>query len=112
MLNSLDALVIVFFGFAVCSILGLVLQFVVKNEKVKKAAFYFSAVLPVILAFCNYESTPHYLTADIFSGFAFGVLAIGAVLFQLIRKDAESFKLARALMAAAVIGGFFCTFFI
>ena len=112
MLNPLDALVIVFFGFAVLSILGVVLQFIVKNEKLQKAAFYISAVLPVILAFCNYESTPFYLAGDIGAGFALGVLSIGAVIYQKIKKDEKSFKLARILVTAAVIGGMALTFFI
>lgn len=114
MLNSLDLLIIVFIAMAAIALIGLVLQFVSKKPLVQKIGFYSTAALGAILSFCNFESTPHTGLYDgqIFAGFAFGALAIAAVIFQFVKKDEKSFKIARLLAVAAALGGIFCTFFI
>ena len=53
MLNSLDLLIYVFIAMTVLSIIGVVLQFAVKNEKVKKGSFYFAAALGAVLSIFN-----------------------------------------------------------
>lgn len=112
MLNSLDLFVFVFVGLAVATILAIALQFISKNRLVQKIGFYTSSLLAVGLAFCNYESTPLLYGGEIFAGFAFALLAIGAVIFQFVKKDEKSFKLARILSAVAVLGGMILTFVI
>ena len=110
MLNSLDLLIYVFAGFAVAAILAIALQFITKNKIIQNIGFYTSSILAAGLAFCNLESTPIEYMGDIVAGFSFAALAIGAVVFQFIKKDEKSFKLARILSAVAVLGGMICTF--
>ena len=114
MLNSLDLLVIVFIGMVVFSIIGLALQFIVKNSTLQKVAFYFTAILGVLLAVFKYLCMPHtgLYTGQIVTGFALGLLAIAAVILQLVKKDERSFQIAKTLMVISVIGGMINTFFI
>ncbi len=112
MLNSLDLLIYVFFGMAILSIIGLVLQFAVKNEKLKKVSFYATSALGALLGIFKYLSTPHTGLYDgqIVVGFGLALLAIAAVVLQLVKKDEKSFKLARILTAVSVVGGMISTF--
>ena len=114
MLNSLDLLIYVFIAMTVLSIIGVVLQFAVKNEKVKKVSFYFAAALGAVLSVFKYLSTPHtgLYTGQIVIGFGLAALAIAAVVLQLVKKDEKSFKLARVLTTVSVIGGMISTFLI
>ena len=114
MLNSLDALIIVFIAMAVLSIIGVVLQFAVRNEKIQKVSFYFAAALGAVLGIFKYLSTPltGLYTGQIVIGFGLAALAIAAVVLQLVKKDEKSFKLAKILVAVSVIGGMISTFMI
>ena len=98
----------------VLSIIGVILQFAVKNEKVKKVSFYFAAALGAVLSVFKYLSTPHtgLYTGQIVIGFGLAALAIAAVVLQLVKKDEKSFKLARVLTTVSVIGGMISTFLI
>ena len=99
MLDNLDLLVIVFIAMAVLSILGLAIQFLVKNEKIQKVSFYFASVLGALLAVFKVMSTPLYsgYGGQVIIGLVLGALAIAAVVLQLVKKDEKSFKLARIL---------------
>jgi len=114
MLNSLDALIIVFIAMAVLSIIGVVLQFAVRNEKIQKVSFYFAAALGAALGIFKYLSTPltGLYTGQIVIGFGLAALAIAAVVLQLVKKDEKSFKLAKILTTVSVIGGMISTFMI
>ena len=99
---------------AVLSIIGVVLQFAVKNEVIQKISFYFASMLGVILSIFKYLSMPHtgLYTGQIAFGFGFGLLAIAAIALQLLKKDEQAFLQARIMTAVSVIGGMICTFFI
>ena len=114
MLNSLDALIIVFIAMAVLSIISVALQFIVKNKKFQKASFYFASILGALLSIFKYLSTPltGLYTGQIVLGFALGALAIAAIILQLVKKDDKSFQLAKVLTAVSVIGGMIGTFLI
>ena len=114
MLNSLDALIIVFITMAGLSIISVALQFIVKNKKLQKASFYLAAALGTVLSIFKYLSTPltGLYTGQIVLGFALGALAIAAVVLQLVKKDEKSFQLAKVLTAVSVIGGMIGTFLI
>lgn len=110
MLNSLDLLIYVFIGFAAVSIIALALQFITKNDKLSKASLIFSAVLAVILSFCNLESTPTEYMSDIIAGFGLATLAIAAVVLSFIKKDSKSLLVAKIMSVVAVLGTMYCTF--
>jgi len=114
MLNSLDLLIYVFFAMVILSIIGLILQFVVKNDTVKKISFYATSFLGVLLGIFKYLSTPHTGLYDgqIVIGFILAVLAVAAVVLQLVKKDEKTFRMARILTAASVVGGMISTFLI
>ena len=114
MLTSFDLLIYAFIAMVAIALIGVVLQFAAKKPLAQKIGFYSTAALGAILPWCNFESTPHTGLYDgqIVAGFAFGALAIAAVIFQFVKKDEKSFKTARLLATAAALGGLFCTFFI
>lgn len=114
MLNNLDLLIIVFIVLTILSIIGVVLQFAIRNQIIQKISFYFAAILGSVLCIFKYLSTPHtgFYTGQIVLGFALGVLAILAVVWQLTKKDDKAFLQARMMTAVSVIGGMICTFII
>lgn len=113
MLNSLDALVIVFIAMAVLSILSVALQFIVKNKTLQKGSFYFAAILGVLLAVFEVLSTPPLgFAGEIYLGIALGALAATAVIFQLVKKDERSFQIAKIFATVSVVGGMIGTFLI
>lgn len=114
MLTSFDLLIYAFIAMVAIALIGVVLQFVSKKPLAQKIGFYSTAALGAILPWCNFESTPHTGLYDgqIVAGFAFGALAIAAVIFPFVKKDEKSFKTAKLLATAAALGGLFCTFFI
>ena len=110
MMNSLDLLLIAFCGMTVVSFLAVIMQFLLKDEKKKKAAFYFLAVWSLVITWCNVQTIPEYMTGSLILAFAIGALGIGALLLQLIRKDNKAFFAAQVLVAVSVVAGMADTF--
>jgi len=112
LMDPLGALVITFMVMSLVSVVGVVLLFVAKNEKLKKGMFYFLAIWGMIIAYCNVLSTPGYMTGDIILAWALGALGVVALLIQLCMKKENRFKIARILVAVAVVAGMIDCFII
>ncbi len=112
MLNSLDALILVFIGLTVAGLLAILLMFLLKNPTAKKIAFYFSAALGMILAILKALSTPYSHLSETILGWGFGLLSIVALLITVLGKSESKFKLAQLLVTISVIAGMILTFII
>lgn len=112
MLNSLDALIVAFLGMSVISVLGVVLLFLVKNEKWKKGIFYGLGLWGLVIAYCNLQTTFSYMAGSIFVAGGLGLLAIAGMLIGIFSKKEKSFQLAQVLVAVSVIAGMADTFLI
>lgn len=112
MLDPLGALVITFFVMSIVSIIGIILMYVVKNEKVKKGVFYFLAIWGMIIAYCNVLGTPEVWTESIILAWALGALSVIALLIQLCLKKENKFTIARILVTISVVAGMIDCFII
>lgn len=110
MLNSLDALIVAFFGMSFVSIAGVALMFLVKNEKWKKRIFYGLSIWGLIIAFCNVQTHFSYMAGGIALAAALGVLAAAAMLIQKVGKSEKCFKAAQMMTAVSVVAGMMDTF--
>lgn len=105
MLDPLGALVITFFVMSIISIIGIILMYVVRNEKVQKGFFYFLAIWGVIIAYCGVLSTPDLWLERIVASWALGALGVVALLIQLCMKKENKFKIAKILVTISVVAG-------
>lgn len=112
MLDPLGALVITFIVMSIVSILGVVLMYLSRNEKLKKAIFYFLAVWGMVIAYCNVLSTPEMWTESIILAWALGALSVVALLIQVCLKKENRFQIARILVTLSVVAGMIDCFII
>ena len=112
MLDSLAALVIAFMVMSLVSVVGVVLIYLVKNEKVKNGLFYFLTVWGMIIAYCGVRSTPSYMLSQVIITFAIGALSVVALLVQLCMKSEKKFQIARILVTISVVAGMIDCFMI
>ena len=105
MLDSLSLLVIAFAVMSVVSLIGVVLLFLLKNEKINKGVFYFLAVWGMIIAYCNVRSIPLYMTGEILLALVWGLFGVAALLVQLCMKNEKRYNLAKGMVLVSVIAG-------
>ena len=112
MLDPLGALVITFAVMSVISVIGVLMLFLAKNEKVKKGFFYFLAVWGMVVAYCNVLSIPSMWTESILLALGLGALSVVALLVQHCMKNEKRFEYARILVAVSVVAGMIDCFLI
>ncbi len=112
MLDPLGALVITFVVMSVVSVAGVILLYLVKNEKVQKGFFYFLSIWGMIIAYCNVLSTPEYMTGSILLAWGLGALSVAALLIQLCLKKEKAFLIAKILVTVSVVAGMIDCFLI
>lgn len=112
MLDPLGALVITFFVMSAVSLIGVILMFLTKNEKVKKGFFYFLSIWGLVITYCNVQSLPENWTGSILLALALGALSVIALLIQLCMKKENKFAIARALVTVSVVAGMIDCFLI
>lgn len=105
MLDALSLLVIAFIVMTVVSVIGVVLLYLIKNEKVKKRIFYFLVVWGLVITYCGVRSTPLYMADQVLITCIWGVLAVVALLIQLCMKKENRFNIARILVTISVVAG-------
>ena len=98
--------------FMVMSIIRLVLLFLLKGEKGQKAVFYFMAVWGMVIAWMTADSYPTNYIKEQLIAWAFGALAVIALLVQICGKSERSFLTAKVLVAASVVLGMVALFVI
>ena len=112
MMDSLGLLVITFMVMSLVSVVGVILLYAVKNEKVKKGMFYFLAIWGMIVAYCGVLSTPGYMLGETIISWALGGLSVVALLIQLCMKKEKRFQIARVLVTISVVAGMIDCFMI
>ena len=112
MLDSLSALVITFAVMSVISLIGVLMLFLAKNEKLQKGFFYFLVIWGLVIAYCNVISTPFYWTGSIFLALALGALSVAGLLVKHCMKHERSFEYAKILESVSVVDVMIDTFMI
>ena len=112
LMDPLGALVITFFVMSIISIVGVVLLYLSKNEKLKKRICYFLSVWSVVVAYCGVLSTGGFAFSDGLMSIALGALGIVGLLIQLISKKENKFQIARVIVTISVVAGMIDCFLI
>lgn len=105
MLDGLGALVITFMVMSVISVIGVVMLYLGKSEKLKKGTFYFLSVWGMVVAYCNMLSVSLFGTEEILLAGALGILSVIALLIQICSKKENKFQIARILVTISVVAG-------
>ena len=108
---ALGLLLVLFMVMSIISVMGLVLLFLLKGEKGQKAVFYFMAVWGMVIAWMTANSYPTNIKEQLIA-WAFGALAVIALLVQICGKSERSFLTAKVLVAASVVLGMVALFVI
>ena len=109
---ALGLLLVLFMVMSIISVMGLVLLFLLKGEKGQKAVFYFMAVWGMVIAWMTANSYPTNYIKEQLIAWAFGALAVIALLIQICGKSERSFLRAKVLVAASVVLGMVALFVI
>lgn len=109
---ALGLLLVLFMVMSIISVMGLVLLFLLKGEKGQKAVFYFMAVWGMVIAWMTADSYPTNYIKEQLTAWAFGALAVIALLVQNCGKSERSFLTAKVLVAASVVLGMVALFVI
>ena len=107
---ALGLLLVLFMVMSIISVMGLVLLFLLKGEKGQKAVFYFMAVWGMVIAWMTANSYPTNYIKEQLIAWAFGALAVIALLIQICGKSERSFLTAQGLVAASVVLGMVALF--
>ena len=108
---ALGLLLVLFMVMSIISVMGLVLLFLLKGEKGQKAVFYFMAVWGMVIAWMTNSYPTNYIKEQLIA-WAFGALAVIALLVQICGKSERSFLTAKVLVAASVVLGMVALFVI
>ena len=109
---ALGLLLVLFMVMSIISVMGLVLLFLLKGEKGQKAVFYFMAVWGMVIAWMTANSYPTNYIKEQLIAWAFGALAVIALLVQICGKSERFFLTAKVLVAASVVLGMVALFVI
>ena len=102
---ALGLLLVLFMVMSIISVIGLVLLFLLRGEKQQKVVFYFMAIWGMVVAWMTANSYPtNFIKAQLIS-WAFGALAVIALLIQICGKSERAFLTAKVLTAASVVLG-------
>lgn len=110
MLTALDWLVLVFVGMTGISLLAICLMYLLKNETIKKIAFYFLGIQGMLISWMNAMSTPDSFPLELALGWGLGGLSIAALLLQICGKHPKKSQIARILVTVSVVIGMWNTF--
>lgn len=102
---ALGLLLVLFMVMSIISVIGLVLLFLLKGEKKQKAVFYFMSVWGMIIAWMTVNSYPTNYIKEQLIAWAFGALAVVALLVQICGRSESSFLTAKVLTTASVVLG-------
>lgn len=112
MWDPLAMLLITFIVMSVVSVVGVVLMYLAKNEKLKKGIFYFLCIWGMVITWCNILTIPEMLVGTMLLAFGLGALSVIALLIQLCLKKENKFTVARILVTISVVAGMIDCFLI
>ena len=105
MFDGLGAIVITFMVMSVISVIGIVMLYLSKSEKLKKGMFYFLSVWGLVVAYCNILSTSLLGMEGVLIAGGIGLLSVIALLMKLCLKKENTFQIARILVTVSVVAG-------
>jgi len=103
MMTSLDALIITFLVLSGLSLLGLLVMFLGRKERVKKVGFYYTTMAAIGLTTINVLCHPPLYIAGYLLVIGFGLLAVAALVLHIRKKTPEKRKLARIMAAVSMM---------
>lgn len=98
---ALGYLFILFIFITAVSIVGILLLYLLKNQRAKNIVFYFLAVWSMCIAFLDVTSLPSNYLMERLIALSFGVLSIIAIIFKI--KKPEKPMVAYILVTASVL---------
>lgn len=108
---ALGFLMIMFVAMSVISIGGVILLFLLRNEKVKKGIYYFMTAWAMFVAICSATGMPvNYVMQQVIA-WGIGFLSVAGLLVYLKGRTDTAKIVAYALAAASAIGGVLYMFF-
>ena len=110
MFTNLDWLILAFMVISGVSLFALLLMFLIKNQKAKKIAFYFAAVIGMGVSWINALCTPGFYMEEILLGWGFGAMSVIAVFLEILSKSEKKSKIARILVLLSVLLGMWNAF--
>lgn len=102
---AIGMILILFVGMSVFSILGLLLMYLLKNEKAKAVLFYCMSVWGMAVAAIKAMSLPSNFTAAQIIAWAIGFLSVIGLIIHVRAKSKSRFNTAYILTTISVIGG-------
>ncbi|MGN0659219.1 MAG: hypothetical protein ACI4LA_06395 [Emergencia sp.] len=104
-MDPLGMLVIMFAGMSLISAAGILLMFLLKDEKKQKGVFYFMAVWSMAIAWLNADSQPENFIGSQAAAWGIGAVGAAALLLQLCSRGKNTFLAARILAALSTACG-------
>lgn len=96
---------VLFVGMSVFSVLGLLLMYLLKNEKAKAVCFYCMSVWGMAIAAISATSLPSNFTAAQIAAWAIGFLSVIGLLIHIRAKSDSQLNAAYILTTISVIAG-------
>ena len=109
---ALGMLMILFVGMSVISVLAITMMYLLKNEKIKKGMFYFTAVWGMFIAVLSYTSLPQNLVGAQIAVWIIGFLSVAGIIVHIKSKTKAHYLTAYTLAALSVAIGMIKLFII
>ena len=104
---AIGILGILFYTVSILGFGGLILLYIIKNEKVKNILFYFLSILGIIVSFEGFISAP---TNDIVGKIILAIVGILPILAIIVKNKMKLDKIAYILVTITVIVSILKTF--
>ena len=102
---ALGILLIMFVSVSVISVLGVLIMFLSKSTKVKKAAFYAMSIWGMVLAVLSATSLPQNYIGEQVTAWSAGVLSVIGLLVHVKAKNKNQRLIAYLLVTVSIIVG-------
>lgn len=104
-MNALGAILILFIGISLITVITLLLNIVIKDEGRQKLVFYFTAAWSMVIAWLNAGAQPSNFIAQQVTAWAIGGVAAAALIYQLYSRTSASLKFARITACTSMVAG-------
>lgn len=108
---AIGMIMLLFIGMSVVSILGVLLLFLAKSGRVRRAVFYGMSVWGMAVAVISAVSLPTNWAGQQVAAWAFGFLSVAGVIVHVKARTQNQFHLAYFLTAVSCLGGVLKMFF-
>ena len=102
---ALGILLIAFIGMSLISIIGLLLMYLLKNERAKAVTFYCMSVWGMIISVTGATSLPTNYTLSIVAAWALGILSVIGLIVHVRARSKIEYMTSYILVTISVIAG-------